>query len=114
MLDSLFARMAAKASGLDVADIDESKPKGVKSQGPQKFRTVTNGQIRRAGQRDAATRRRKATAKHRRDWFKSRRAVRVLEAQLAQHDAGKPGYEQILVDGYGSVDKAREVLGSLA
>ena len=58
----------------DAPDADEpTGPRGRKSQGPQKFRTVTNGQIRRARDRAIAGQyRRTARAQRRAHWAKLR------------------------------------------
>lgn len=57
-------------------------PRGVKSQGPQNFRHVTNGQIRRANVRRVETARRKAEKRRHAAWFAQRAEISTLRGQL--------------------------------
>lgn len=52
------------------AEVEEkSGPKGVKSQGPATYKTMSSGQIRRAEQRERDTQARKATRRNRRRYM---------------------------------------------
>lgn len=83
-----------------------------RNHGPRPVRTMTNGQIRRAIERDGRTRHRKQTQRFRRSWMDHRLAVAVLRGQLATIDEGRspviPAIERVLVETFGSVDAARE------
>lgn len=59
--------------------------------GPQRFRTVTNGQLRRAQVRHAAAQKRKVNRRYRRDWMRNERALNTLQQQwtIATAEAGR-------------------------
>jgi hypothetical protein len=50
--------------------------------GPGKFTTFTNGQVRRTLQREDETRRRKLNKRHRRDWMAKRAELATLRGHL--------------------------------
>lgn len=111
-------------------DLDEVEEGGLRrparNHGPVKMRTATNGQIRRGVMRQMETRRRKVNLKHRRTWMDNRLSVSVLRGQLqavgeipyangtfadGQAAAARKGLtiEDVLVERYGSVEKALEI-----
>lgn len=90
--------------GLNVAEAYEEQetgpnggPKGgVKTQGPAKYRILTNGQIRRARKRDLDAMTKKARRKQLRDYHAANYQQAVVRAHL-QH-AGVLEFSQIAVD----------------
>jgi hypothetical protein len=58
------------------------KPRGVKSLGPQTFRTQSNGQYRRQALREIAARRSKTNKRTIRNWLRNQQAIAVLRGQL--------------------------------
>lgn len=57
-------------------------PKGRPSLGPQRYKTVSAGQQRRAQARFVATARRKTNLRYRRSWMQNERAFAALRGQL--------------------------------
>lgn len=111
---STLSRTLANNGG-DVVEGDE-KPRNPFPHGPQRFRTVTNGQLRRAQARYAAAQKRKTNKRYRREWMRNGRAFVVLQQQLtvvgalpSNHYAEQDlvdNVERHLVEVYGSVEKA--------
>lgn len=116
-------QMIASKLGLadDEGEIVQQGPKGVKTQGPARYRSFTNGQIRRAERRAQETKRRKATSRYRRNWMRNQLNLAYLRANLqalglvAHHDGLHPvdrhsdSYRratETLEARYGSVDEA--------
>lgn len=96
--------------------------------GPQRFRSVSNGQIRRLQVRRAESQKRKTNRRFRRDWMKNERSFVVLQQQLrvvAALPLSRGGFmvdqpvalmknvHEHLEAAYGSVDKALDYFRAL-
>lgn len=91
--------------------------------GPQRFRSVTNGQIRRLQARRAAAQKRKTNKRFRREWMRNERAFNALRSQLVvvgaipsshyAEDALMENVERHLEAAYGSVEAAEDYYGAL-
>lgn len=115
----------SRTLGKQVAEAADEKPRNPFPHGPQRFRTVTNGQIRRAQVRRDATQRRKANRRYRHDWMINERAFTTLRMQLVVVGRLEQSYYQLepalvanatrrLEEVYGSVDKAYDYFLALA
>jgi hypothetical protein len=106
-MEKLVPSVYGENDGDVVEDFEEPK-KGVKTHGPVKMRSMSNGQIRRMMQRQQATQQRKNAVSFRRRWMDNRLAVAVLRGQLEVLDKRSvPAIERDLVAKFGSVDEAR-------
>lgn len=109
----------------DDGEIEQDGPKGRKTLGPENFRTMTSGQVRRAGARRAATQRRKTTKRYRIGWIHNQFQIAILRGNLqalglvAYHPQGPKAHFKVdpesrayiranrfLEDRYGSVAEA--------
>lgn len=111
ILDRLFHGTTEEA-----APEEAPKPRGVKTQGPQKLRYTTVGQQRRAGVRAKKAQARKATARYRKNWQTTSQNLASLRGQLqvATHQVPSSDalYENAvgaLVENYGSLENAEKV-----
>lgn len=97
-------------------DVEGAEPREAKrterTHGPVKMRSMSNGQIRRAIQRQQATAQRKKAKAFRRRWMDNRQNVAVLRGQLATLAEGASpacaAIERVLVERFGSVEAAQE------
>ena len=72
--------------GGDVETADDSEKVNPFPRGPVRYRTVTNGQIRRAQARSAAAQKRKNNRRFRRDWMRNERAFNTLGQHRLNRD----------------------------
>lgn len=98
--------------------LEDERPVNPTPHGPQRSRTVTNGQARRLQARRAASQKRKTNRRFRRDWMRNERAFNTLRSQLlvvvGTFDRGTYDFPADLVDNvtrhlgevYGSVEAA--------
>lgn len=116
-IGNTLSRTLGKDASVDLAA--DEKPRNPFPHGPQRFRTVTNGQIRRAQARHAASQDRKVNRRYRRQWMANERALSTLRGQLVAVGKLDTGYYVMepalarnaqgrLEEAYGSVDKAYE------
>lgn len=124
MIKDIVGSLLGKLGEREIdAEVEEKSEKAwAPKHGPAKFRTLTNGQIRRAQVRSQKARQRKATKAYRRDWLKSQQELAGLRGLLqaagrvpywSDHVVAEPlrvaRAEKVLEDKYGSVDEAFEI-----
>ena len=121
MID-LLAKALSRSAAEVVANAADEKPLNPFPHGPQRFRTVSNGQIRRLQTRRAAAARRKTNRRYRREWMRNERAFNTLRQQLVVATAPIGEFPNDLMlnahfqleQVYGSVAKAQDYFGALA
>lgn len=101
---------------------DEEKKVNPFPHGPQRFKAATAGQWRRHQARSAASQRRKANQRFRREWMRNERAFNTLQQQWTVVTAEAGRFPAPMVDNvrrhleevYGSVEQAGAYLVNLS